>query len=106
MGGNRGTTKWHNAFFSAAFIVAVFIAPTAHAEQKSCHPSSGAKCPEFTAPAITAVPGPAMDGSMFLTSTYVSDTAVTLFGGQVPPNGFMISATSGGFGFCHVNDNG
>ena len=93
--------------FPAAVIAAVLMtASAAQAEQKRCDPGSEAKCPEFTAPATTAVPGPAIDGSIFLTSTYVQGTSVTLFGGTTPPNGFMISATSGGFGFCWVNDNG
>src|ERR1700730_18437120 len=92
--------------FSAAVIAAVVMASTALAEQKHCDPGSEAKCPEFTAPATTAVPGPALDGSTSLGVTYVPGSAVTLFGGAVPPNGFMISATSGCFGFCHVNDNG
>jgi hypothetical protein len=63
-------------------------------------------CPVFGAPAATAVPGPSMaDG---LTLQY--GTSTTLFGGQVPPNGFLIRV----FGLyggtsqvaCFVTDHG
>jgi hypothetical protein len=65
---------------------------------------TAAICPDYTAPATTAVPGKPLDGSM----TVLAETPTTFFGGAVPPNGFMVqpsAATTGG-NVCLVNDNG
>jgi hypothetical protein len=55
-------------------------------------------CPNYIAPAATAVPRAAMDGSM----NVAAQTSTTLFNGAVPPNAFMVRAYTG----CVVNDNG
>ena len=64
----------------------------------------------YGAPAATAVPGPSMDGGV---ATMSPGSSVTLFGGMVPPNGFMVRVftPNGYYGipagpFCFVNDNG
>jgi hypothetical protein len=66
-------------------------------------------CPVYGAPAATAVPGPSMDGGVTVTSAGGS----TLFGGKVPPNGFMVRVFAGDAlinlqnpPFCYVNDGG
>ena len=46
------------------------------------------------------------DGSVFLGPDYVPGTPVTLFGGVVPADGFMVGVYSGAFGNCSVNDDG
>jgi hypothetical protein len=48
----------------------------------------------------------ACDGSVFLGPDYVPGTAVTLFGGVVPDDGFMVGVYSGAFGNCTVSDDG
>jgi hypothetical protein len=68
-------------------------------------------CPAYGAPAATAVPGPSMDG---VVTTVPSGSSTTLFGGKVPPNGFMIRVfvrdesylTGTPPTLCFVNDNG
>jgi hypothetical protein len=65
-------------------------------------------CPVFGAPAATAVPGPSMDGGV---ASVQPGQTVTLFGGKVPPNGFMVRAYADaaygvGASTCFVNDNG
>jgi hypothetical protein len=67
-----------------------------------------AGCPVFGAPAATAVQGPSMDGGV---TTVPEAQIVTLFGGKVPPNGFMVRVFTdtkyGPIGAgCFVNDNG
>ncbi len=57
-------------------------------------------CPNYTAPAATAVPGASMDGS----TNVAASTSTTLFKGAVPPNAFMVRAYWSGL--CVVNDNG
>jgi hypothetical protein len=89
---------WHTF---ASFMAAVLMASTAHAEQKRCDPGSEAACPEYTAPATTAVPGPSMDGSSYV----LGEQETMLFRGATPPNGFMIQLY-GNNGSCVVNDNG
>jgi hypothetical protein len=59
-------------------------------------------CPTYTAPAATAVPRAAMDGSMHV----LAQTATTLFNGAVPPNGFLVQSGYNVGGPCWVNDNG
>jgi hypothetical protein len=67
-------------------------------------------CPNYGAPAATAVPGPSMDGGVATVTT--GQPAVTLFGGRVPPNGFIVRVfTTNGYPvpngvYCFVNDNG
>jgi hypothetical protein len=58
-------------------------------------------CPTITAPAETAVPGPSMGG------TVLSNTGTPLFGGWVPPNGFMAQLNGSNIGqpACWINDN-
>jgi hypothetical protein len=48
----------------------------------------------------------ACDGSVFLGPNYVPGTAVTLFGGVVPADGFMVGVYSSAFGNCTVSDDG
>jgi hypothetical protein len=66
-------------------------------------------CPNYGAPAATAVPGPSMDGGV---ATAPAGSSVTLFGGKVPPNGFMVRANGSVLAniqnapSCFVNDNG
>jgi hypothetical protein len=60
---------------------------------------SSPSCPNYTAPAATAVPSTSMDGSM----TVAAATSTTLFKGAVPPNAFMVRAY---INACVVNDNG
>jgi hypothetical protein len=68
------------------------------------NPSGSQDCPVFTAPATTAVPLAAMGGTLPGTQ----GLSVVLFGGAVPPNGFMvgINLQSSLPLFCAVNDNG
>jgi hypothetical protein len=94
-----------------AFLVIAAVAPfgffgaTADAACNPIHRGE-ADCPDYTAPATTAVPGPSIDGSTLV----VGGTATTLFGGVVPANGFMIGLpvpynTSPG-PWCNITDNG
>jgi hypothetical protein len=46
------------------------------------------------------------DGSVFLGPDYVPATPVTLFGGVVPTDGFMVGVYSSAFGNCTVSDDG
>jgi hypothetical protein len=46
------------------------------------------------------------DGSMLLGPNYVPGTAVTLFDGVVPTDGFMVGVYAGAFGDCTVTDDG
>jgi hypothetical protein len=48
----------------------------------------------------------ACDGSVLLGPDYVPGTPVTLFGGVVPADGFMVGVYSGAFGNCTVSDHG
>jgi hypothetical protein len=65
------------------------------------------ECPGYGAPAATAVPGPSLDGGV---AQVTSGSSVTLFGGKVPPNGFIVRVINlGGYplsGQCFVNDSG
>jgi|HubBroStandDraft_6_1064221.scaffolds.fasta_scaffold214079_2 hypothetical protein len=89
----------------AASVQFSVFGPAAHA---SCDPAhrGEAGCPDYTAPATTAVPGPSIDGSTLV----VGGSPTTLFGGVVPTNGFMIGLpipydTSPG-PWCNIRDNG
>src|ERR1700746_328859 len=76
--------------------------PFGAAAHAACNPGQlgmSADCPDYTAPATTAVPGPSMDGSMAIQG----GVTTTLFNGIVPPNGFMVQFY---FSACLVNDNG
>jgi hypothetical protein len=93
-----------------AFRLIVAVAPCgsfASPAHAACTPSQvgTANCPDYTAPATTAVPGPSMDGSTVIAAGGIS---VTLFNGVVPPNGFMvqINNTSSVGNVCNINDNG
>jgi hypothetical protein len=59
-------------------------------------------CPTVIVPAETAVPGPSMGG------TVLTNTGTPLFGGWVPPNGFMIqmNVTNELAPVCWINDSG
>src|ERR1700757_4339185 len=46
------------------------------------------------------------DGSVFLGPNYAPGIAVTLFGGVVPADGFMVGVYSSAFGNCTVSDDG
>ena len=50
-------------------------------------------CPNYTAPAATAVPGASMDGSMKVPAG--TSTVLLLFKGAVPPNAFMVRVFQG-----------
>jgi hypothetical protein len=58
-------------------------------------------CPTVTVPGETSVPGPSMGG------TVLSNTGTPLFGGWVPPNGFMaqLNGSNEGQPTCWINDN-
>jgi hypothetical protein len=82
-----------------AFAVALFLPAVAHAQTNPCpNPGTYPACPFWTAPAVTSAPGPALDGSV----TVQPNVSTILFGGRIPPNGFMVSAG----GYCVVNDHG
>jgi hypothetical protein len=79
------------------------VAQQREATSTACNANSRGtvNCPTYTAPATTALPRSAMDGSM----NVPAQTAVTLFNGTVPPNGFMV-LPGPNTGYCAVNDNG
>jgi hypothetical protein len=84
----------NQAFFFAALIIFGLSA-------------AGAQTQRGTAPAATAVPGPSMDGGV---AQVLPGMSTVLFGGKVPPNGFMVRVYAVSYGFsgtnCFVNDNG
>jgi hypothetical protein len=90
---------------TAVAMLALALAAEAHAACNPAQVGNKADCPEFTAPAATAVPGPSIDGSTIIPSAAIS---ITLFNGVVPPNGFMVQiAQVSSLGIiCLVNDNG
>ena len=76
--------------------------PFAAAAHAACNPGqigTSADCPDYTAPATTAVPGASMDGSVAIQG----GVTTTLFNGTVPLNGFMVQFYNAP---CLVNDNG
>jgi hypothetical protein len=86
---------------AAILLVGMSLLVTpAHAQ---CGPANRGTeaCPTITAPAETSVPGPSMGG------TVVSNTGTPLFGGWVPPNGFMAQLNGSNMGqpACWINDN-
>jgi hypothetical protein len=94
-------------------VCVFFLGASEASAQETCllYQRGTVECPGYGAPAATAVPGPSMDGGV---ATVPSGSSLTLFGGQVPPNGFMIRVFTGGndsYGYsggavCFVNDNG
>jgi hypothetical protein len=89
------------------FATMVFLGVSCAAAQVhvTCFPQRGAEnCPEYTAPAATAVPGPSMDGGVGAIMS--GGSSYTLFGGKVPPNGFLIRTFQQSGTVCFVNDNG
>jgi hypothetical protein len=89
---------------AVAMLALTALAAEAHAACPPAQVGGNAGCPEFTAPAATAVPGPSIDGS---TSTFggLGAPPTVLFGGITPPNGFMIQAYALA-GKCVINDAG
>jgi hypothetical protein len=104
----------HCAVVSAAMV---FLGAAHATAQETCllYQRGTVDCPGYGAPAATAVPGPSLDGGV---ATLPNATSTTLFGGKVPPNGFMIRVfvnngncgilfPNGSYGtVCFVNDNG
>jgi hypothetical protein len=86
-----------------ALGLAIAFAGTARA---ACDPKAlgqTAGCPVFVAPSATAVPGPSMADA----ENVPANTTVSLFGGAIPPNGFMVAGAGIASGaFCSVNDDG
>src|SRR5262245_6629838 len=91
----------------SAIVMSIPLGTFTSAAHAACNPAQigTAACPEFTAPATTAVPGPSMGGTVLVHGPGMS---VTLFDGAVPPNGFMVQMNFPNFpgNFCWVNDNG
>jgi hypothetical protein len=87
---------------TAAFAQQHLVRPEAKAESCSASQRGSPNCPDYTAPAATALPGPSMDGSMLV--PYQIST--TLFNGAVPPNGFTIRAEGIAVTSCLVSDSG
>jgi hypothetical protein len=100
---NRVTVLIASIFagLSIAFAQPEVRGAVAPAATTTCNNNTrgSAACPNYTAPAATALPSTSMDGSMVVPTA----TSTTLFGGKVPPNAFMVQATSYN---CFVNDNG
>jgi hypothetical protein len=92
-----------------AFVTMSLMGVSQAPAQETCllYQRGTVECPGYGAPAATAVPGPSMDGGV---ATVPNAQSVTLFGGEVPPNGFMIrvsnSNSSAQVVTCFVNDNG
>ena len=84
-------------------IIATVSLDTFGPAHAGCNPAQlgTAACPEFTAPATTAVPGPSIDGSL----NTGNNNPVVLFGGKVPPNGYMVQILANGES-CFINDDG
>ena len=94
------------AIFTALIALGLSAALAQHpqAVTTSCTSSTRGSptCPNYTAPAATAVPGTSMDGSI----NVAAQTSTTLFKGAVPPNAFMVRVGYDGSSLCVVNDNG
>ena len=77
--------------FRAVVIATLFLLAVSSqaAAQETCSVfrEGTVGCPVFGAPAATAVPGPSMDGGV---AVVPQAQTVILFGGKVPPNGFMV----------------
>jgi hypothetical protein len=102
---SKGTTmRWYTKLASALTVAFVLFSIFASAGHAACKTIGTIDCPDYTAPATTAVPGPSMNGSMTVPP---NGMAVTLFNGAVPPNGFMIQMNdpSQCCNYCYINDN-
>jgi hypothetical protein len=98
-----------------AFVAVLVSGASRASAQETCllYQRGTVECPGYGAPAATAVPGPSVDGGV---ATIPNATSTTLFGGKVPPNGFVVRVfiSQGHVGdtnsalttFCFVNDNG
>jgi hypothetical protein len=92
-----------------AVAIIVFLGVSHATAQETCllYQRGTVDCPAYGAPAATAVPGPSMDGGVAMLP---NGSSVTLFGGKVPPNGFMIRVYNPATGTqsmsCFINDNG
>jgi hypothetical protein len=97
-----------------ASAMIIFLIVTSAAAQEPCllYQRGTVACPDYGAPAATAVPGPSMDGGV---ATAPNGASTMLFKGNVPPNGFMIRLFLNGAPYggnvsnatvCFVNDNG
>jgi hypothetical protein len=87
---------------AAILLVGVALLATTSAQAACDAKERGTEvCPTVIVPAETAVPGPSMGG------TVLSDTGTPLFGGWVPPNGFMAQLNGSNIGqpACWINDN-
>ena len=86
-----------------AFVPFSTFGTAAHAACNASQRGTAADCPEYTAPATTAVPDPSMDGSVV-----VPGNSFTLFNGVTLPNGFMVEINSPNFipQWCLISDNG
>jgi hypothetical protein len=89
--------------FLTVLVTAALTQQFGQAASTACNAANRGtvNCPNYTAPAATAVPSRSMDGSMRVPAT----TSTTLFNGAVPPNAFIVQDTSGE-GSCVVNDHG
>jgi hypothetical protein len=86
---------------AAILLVGVALLATTSAQAACDAKERGTEaCPTVIVPAETAVPGP-MGG------TVLSNTGTPLFGGSVPPNGFMAQLNGSNIGqpACWINDN-
>jgi hypothetical protein len=90
------------AIFLGLLVTAALAQQFAQTAATTCTASTrgSVACPEYTAPAATAVPGKSLDGSLNIPAA----TSTTLFSGAVPPNAFMVQVPRGGQ--CVINDNG
>jgi len=90
------------SIFFGLLVTAALAQQFAQTASTTCTTSNRgtAACPNYTAPAATAVPSTSMDGSM----NVAASTSTTLFKGSVPPNAFMIRVSGTVSSF--VNDNG
>jgi hypothetical protein len=102
---------------AVASAMIIFLLVTQAGAQEPCllYERGTVACPGYGAPAATAVPGPSLDGGV---TTVPNASSTTLFGGMVPPNGFLIRVfvNNGNYGVlfpngnygtvCFVNDNG
>ena len=94
------------AIFIALIALGLSAALAQHTQTAATTCSSSTRgsptCPNYTAPAATAVPSTSMDGSI----NVAAQTSTTLFKGAVPPNAFMVRTQPVDGNGCVVNDNG
>jgi hypothetical protein len=100
----------------AAAATFLLVASAHAAAQQPClaYQQGTVGCPNYGAPAATAVPGPSIDGGVV---TVPNQQSTTLFGGTVPPNGFIVRVFAYAYAMvsssgtilgptCFVNDHG